>query len=93
MACESPLDTRVKGSLIRDTIALVNPPAYDRKVLSAICERRLTRRLSAATSIRDADAEQVLMQKALRGIGEVPKRMGNYERLVPTPIHLNLIIL
>ena len=85
LACESPLDSRVKGSLIRDTIDLVNPPAYDREVLSAICKRRLTHRLSAAKSICDTDVEQMLMHKALRGFGEVPTRMGNYERLVPTP--------
>jgi hypothetical protein len=35
-ACESPLYDRIKGSLIRDTIALIDPPAYDRKALANV---------------------------------------------------------
>lgn len=90
LACDSPLDTRIKGSLIRDTVALVNPPAYDRKVLSTICQRRMTQRHSAAKN--DSDVDQVLLHTALREVGEMPKRIGNYERLFPisnTPLTHN----
>ena len=86
LACESTLDTRIKGSLIRDTIALVNPPAYDRTVLSSICKRRLTHRQSNAKNICDSDVDQILMHKPMREFGEAPKRMGNYERLLPVSV-------
>lgn len=83
LACESPLDTRIKGSLIRDTIALVNPPAYDRSIIAEICERRMTHRQSAANNNSNSDVARTLMHKAQRRIGEMPKKIGNYERLVP----------
>ena len=87
LGCDSPLDTRIKGSLIRDSIALVNPPAYDRRVLADICKLRMTHRKSVSSvSCRDAlekDLAQILKNKVPRKFGEMPK-MGNFERIVPT---------
>jgi tubulin polyglutamylase TTLL5 len=83
LGCDSPLDTRIKGSLIRDTIALVDPPAYDRKVLTDVCKRRMTHCKSALNVRNNGDVPQILMNRPPRKFGEIPKRMGNFERIVP----------
>ena len=87
LGCGSPLDTRIKGSLIRDTIALVDPPAYGRKALADVCKRRMTHRKSASNvsykDILSKDLAQIL-KKIPRAFGEMPKRMGNFERIYPT---------
>ena len=80
--CDSPLDIRIKGSLIRDTIALVSPPSCDRKALVEVCHRRLTHRKSASSvsnkDVLEEDLARILKNKLPRRIGEAPKRMGNF---------------
>jgi len=41
------LDDQVKSGLIRDTIALVDPPTYDRRALANMCKHWLTHRKSS----------------------------------------------
>jgi len=87
LCCDSSLDTRIKGSLIRDSIALVAPVAYDRKTLADVCKRRLTHRKSAATvsckDVLESDLAKILKNRTPRQFGEKPRRLGNFERLVP----------
>jgi len=89
LGCDSTLDTRVKGSLIRDTIALVDPPSFDRGLLSDVCKRRMTHRKSASNmtskDVLENELSQILRNKAPRKFGELPKRMGNFERITPAP--------
>jgi len=87
LACDSPLDDQVKGGLIRDTIALVDPPAYDRRALTNVCKRRLIHRKSSSNvsnrDVLEKDLAEILMDKVPRKFGEMPRRLGNYERIVP----------
>jgi len=87
LGCDSSLDTRIKGNLIRDSISLVAPPAYDRKSLAEICNRRLTHRKSASTvsckDILESDLAKILKNRTPRQFGEKPRRLGNFEQLVP----------
>lgn len=87
LACDSPLDDHIKGNLIKDTIALVDPPAYDRKALANVCKRRLTHRKSSSNvsdrAVLETDLAEILMNEVPRKFGEIPKRLGNFERIVP----------
>ncbi|KAL7540438.1 hypothetical protein ACHAXR_010108 [Thalassiosira sp. AJA248-18] len=85
LGCDSPLDTHIKGGLIRDTIALVDPPVFDRKVLADVCKRRMTHRKSATNSSPENDLAHILKNKLPRKIGDMPKKMVNFERIVPPP--------
>jgi tubulin polyglutamylase TTLL5 len=85
LGCDSPLDTRIKGGLIRDSIALVDPLAYDRKVLADVCKRRLTRRKSASDCSRNVlerDLSDILKGKPPRPFGKVPRRLGLFRQIV-----------
>jgi len=86
LGCDSTLDTRIKGSLIRESISLVAPPAYDRKELADICKRRLTHRKSASTvsckDVLESDLAKILKNRTPRQFGET-RRLGNFEQLVP----------
>lgn len=86
LACESQLDDQIKGNLIRDTIALVEPPAYDREALANVCKRRLTNRKSSHVSdktVLESDLASILMNKIPRKFGDMPKKLGNYQRIYP----------
>ena len=89
--CDSPLDTKVKGALIRDTVALVDPPAFDRKALAEVCHRRLTHRKSSTNaSSKDTlekDLAQILKSKTPRKFGDIPRRTGNFERILPITLN------
>ena len=92
LACESPLDDQIKGSLIRDTIALVDPPVYDREALADVCQRRLTNRKSSNVSdktILESDLATILMNKLPRKFGDMPKKLGNYQRICPHEQNVN----
>ena len=81
LGCDSQLDERVKGSLIRDTIALVDPPVYSRKILVDVCKRRMVYRKSADSSTLEKDLSQILKGRAPGRIGDKPKRLGNFEQI------------
>jgi len=81
------LDDQVKSGLIRDTIALVDPPTYDRRALANMCKHWLTHRKSSSnvsnSDVLEKDLANILMDKVPRKFGEMPRRLGNYERIVP----------
>jgi len=86
LARDSDVDADVKEALIRDTIALVDPPAIDREALLRICRRRMGKgtgnKIEAETPNQlDADLNEIFMGRVPRQVGEMPMAMGNYERL------------
>ncbi len=90
LGCDSELDTRIKGNLMRDTILLVDPPAYDRKALADVCRRRIKHRKSTSTrETLEEDLSQILKKKLPRKFGQQPRRMGSYERIVPRQREVN----
>eukprot|EP00804_Cyclotella_cryptica_P005935 CCRYP_000194-RA/>CCRYP_000194-RA protein AED:0.43 eAED:0.25 QI:0/0/0/0.5/1/1/2/0/947 len=60
LSCETKLDVRIKGNLIRDTIALVDPPLISHEALACICTRRLSRRKDVSNLSSGAILEQDL---------------------------------
>jgi len=87
LTCDSPLDIRVKGGLIRDTIALVNPPTFDRKALEDVCKRRLTQRKTAwnasSIDVLEQDLSEIHVGQIPRKYGEMPGKVGNFQRIAP----------
>ena len=83
LSCDSCLDTRIKGRLIRDTIALVEPPAYDRKSLADICRRRLTHRKARVSDTLEQDLARIMNGTFPRPYGVLPTKIGNFERIAP----------
>eukprot|EP00956_Cyclotella_meneghiniana_P031066 scaffold80491_cov68-Cyclotella_meneghiniana.AAC.1 len=88
MSCESSLDTRIKGNLIRDTVALVDPLPMNQKALVDICTRRLSHRKEAFNSrssgtILEQDLRRITNNRLPRAYGELPTRLGGYERIAP----------
>ena len=81
LGCESPLDFKVKGSLIRDTVLLVDPPRYDRRAVYDACKERL----SNPKTMQDANwgGKRRLVDRLPRKYGERPRKMGNYTRIYP----------
>ena len=77
LCCDSSLDNRIKGSLIVDTISLVDPIAYDRSALAAVCNRRITHRKTGFSLEEDLDS--ILSRSLPRQTGEKPKRQGAFE--------------
>jgi tubulin polyglutamylase TTLL5 len=87
MSCDSPLDTRIKGALIRDTVALIDPAPIDQRALVDVCTRRLSHRKEASsissTSILEQDIGRILHERIPRAYGDMPSRLGSYERIAP----------
>ncbi len=74
LSCDSSLDNRIKGGLIVDTVSLVDPVAYDRTALVKVLNRRIMHR--KAGSLLEEDLSQILP-----GTRDIPKRLGNFERI------------
>ncbi|KAK1742008.1 tubulin-tyrosine ligase family protein [Skeletonema marinoi] len=79
LSCDSSLDSSIKGGLIVDTISLVDPVAYDRSAVSEVCKRRITHR--KAGSLLEEDLCRILPDTMPRRNGEIPKRLGKFERI------------
>ena len=93
LSCETMLDDLVKQRLIDDTIDLVQPIDFDRGRLFEVLERRVHEDFSKGQYTPSAggkkqmnkDLTYILNGAMPRGWGEMPKYMGNYERLAPSP--------
>lgn len=90
---DNPLDFRVKNAMIYDTIKLIDAAPFDRAGLVSVLKRRLQTAqsnpgLASASSGRNdpnlaADIMKILGNYTPRAYGEIPKYLGNYERLCP----------
>ena len=87
MSCDSSLDKQIKSKLINDTVALVDPAPINQRALEDICNRRLSYRKEASnrssTSILEQDLGNILNHKLPRKYGEMPKKLGSYQRIAP----------
>ena len=87
MSCDTPLDSRIKGDLIRDSIVLVDPPVINQEALFDVCHRRLSTRKEASAKsscdILEQDLRKILNDEILRDYGEMPRLLGSYERIAP----------
>jgi hypothetical protein len=86
MSCDTALDTRIKGDLIRDTVLLVDPPSINQSALVDICNRRLSHRKEASNKSSgeylEEDLRLILNDTLPRPLGTLP-RLGAYERIAP----------
>lgn len=94
LSCDTLLDDLIKQRLIDDTIDLIDPVDFDRKRLFEVLERRTQEEFGAAKTqsnqhlkrSMNKDLNYVLHGKVPRAYGEMPKAMGNYERLAPSEL-------
>eukprot|EP00928_Gymnodinium_smaydae_P028527 TRINITY_DN21730_c0_g1_i1.p1 TRINITY_DN21730_c0_g1~~TRINITY_DN21730_c0_g1_i1.p1 ORF type:complete len:1393 (+),score=185.94 TRINITY_DN21730_c0_g1_i1:37-4215(+) len=87
MGQEHLLDEQVKQPLISDTIDLVEPMVFHRQKLTDVLHRRVEKKAGAGASTRkqlDVDLHAILEGRLPRKFGELPERMGNYERIAPS---------
>lgn len=77
--------------MIDDTIELVDPVDFDRKRLFEVLERRLSDDFKQNTNVHtyakktmNRDLTYILNGKMPRKYGEMPKVMGNFERIAPS---------
>lgn len=94
LARDTILDDMVKSKLIDDIIDLVDPLDFDRKRLFEVLERRINDDFKGgaipqqgATGKRqmNKDLTYILNGRTPRKYGEMPKQMGNFERIAPSP--------
>jgi hypothetical protein len=89
LAREHDLDIQVKEPLVSDTIQLVNPVPFNRSALAKICQRKIQEEkgtLQAKTNTKEqleADLRAILNNTLPREYGEMPSKMGGFERLTP----------
>jgi len=92
LACHLGIDV-VKKNLVVDTLKLISPVYYDRFILNAIITRRMDE-ASHRYSRKDADPKDqlnddikaILHGRMPREFGQMPKSMGNYERIAPSSL-------
>ncbi|KAK3243678.1 hypothetical protein CYMTET_46683 [Cymbomonas tetramitiformis] len=100
LATDTELDVEVKGSMLRDTVRLVDPPDFDRDALYRV----LMRRLGGGANQRGArpgggmgmgtlaeerdqinrDLNAILRGRMPRSYGEMPAYLGQFVRIAPS---------
>jgi len=86
------LDDLIKQKMIDDTMALLDPIDFDRKRLFEVLERRVHEDFSkCAGSMNNhtkrqmnRDLSYILHGKVPRKFGEMPAKMGQYQRIAPS---------
>ena len=93
LARDTVLDDVIKQKMIDDTISLLDPIDYDRKRLFEVLERRVHEDFSKSSAgtqnthtkrQMNRDLTYILNSKVPRQHGELPKKLGNYERIAPS---------
>lgn len=78
----------MKQSLISETIDLVEPTEFDRRKLTHVMNRRLEKKPGVSQVVGrqqlDVDFHAILKGQIPRKFGEMPRQMGNYERIAPS---------
>eukprot|EP00347_Sterkiella_histriomuscorum_P010309 403376796 len=92
LARETLLDDMIKQKLIDDIVDLVDPVDFDRKRLFEVLERRINEDFKQSTTsnayskkLMNRDLTYILNGQVPRKYGEMPKLMGNFERIAPSP--------
>jgi hypothetical protein len=86
------LDDVIKQKLIDDTIELLDPLDFDRKRLFEVLDRRVHEDFSKSSGSTSTHAKRqmnkdltyILHGAMPRKFGEMPKTLGNYERIAPS---------
>lgn len=94
LARDTILDDMVKSKLIDDIIDLMDPIDFDRKRLFEVLERRIAEDFKgggistgqASKKLMNRDLTYILNGRVPRRYGEMPRRMGNFERIAPSPM-------
>lgn len=93
LARENKIDNAVKTQMVADAIDIVDPVAVNRTALVEILRRRLggKKKKSAASTwqtTKESEARQdlldVLGSYRQRQVGEMPEKLGNFERIAPS---------
>lgn len=78
------IDELIKQSLIDDIIELIDPPNFDRQECCEVFTERLARKGMPTTPKEDnIDIARILRFKPIRKVGEMPEKMGLFERVAP----------
>jgi tubulin polyglutamylase TTLL5 len=95
LARDTVLDDVVKSKLIDDIIDMMDPLDFDRKRLFEVLERRINEDFRGngipnggglnQKRLMNRDLTYILNGRVPRRYGELPTRMGNFERLAPSP--------
>lgn len=95
MGQEHLLDEHVKQPLINDTIDLVEPMEFDRRSFAEVLHRRVEKKSATGSAAGrqqlDLDLHAILKGQVPRKYGEMPKKMGNYERIAPSEAWDNMV--
>lgn len=89
LARDNVLDDMVKQTLIDDTLDLVNPLPFNRKKMIKVLERRvgeLQKGNVGSVSQLNADVGEILDGCKVRRYGEMPEKLGQFERVAPSPL-------
>ena len=86
------LDDLIKQKLIDDTIGLLDPLDFDRKKLFEVLERRVVDNFSKSSGSLNThtkrqmnrDLTYILNGRVPRAHGEMPKKLGNFQRIAPS---------
>eukprot|EP00227_Mantoniella_beaufortii_P005731 CAMPEP_0197613566 /NCGR_PEP_ID=MMETSP1326-20131121/59084_1 /TAXON_ID=1155430 /ORGANISM="Genus nov. species nov., Strain RCC2288" /LENGTH=969 /DNA_ID=CAMNT_0043182429 /DNA_START=633 /DNA_END=3544 /DNA_ORIENTATION=+ len=97
LTISSPLDKIIKETLVHDTIALVDPPAFDRRALHRAVHNTMNgtnakvkpdRGIHSETFDRhramNGDLTSILGGKLPRQYGDLPTKLGNYSQIAPS---------
>jgi len=86
---DNELDFRIKDAMIRDTLRIAAPPPFDRDLLANIFKKRLQEKVKGrwhTDKSLPASIYNVLGGNAPRELGEMPKELGEYQRIAPSPL-------
>jgi hypothetical protein len=94
MECYSSIDD-IKRDMITDTIQLIDPVYFDRQVLLNVIQRRYKsngsrHQQTSKAQMQDElnqDLTKILHGKMPRQYGQMPERMGRYQRIAPSKIY------
>lgn len=92
LARDTLLDDLIKQKMIDDTIALLDPVDYDRRRLFEVLEKRVSTDFDKSSGALNTNTKKqmnrdltyILHGKLPRKYGEMPKNMGEYERMAPS---------
>ena len=98
LARDTLLDDMVKQRLIDEVIDLVSPVDFDRRRLFEVLERRISEdfKKNSLSSVQskhnmNRDLTYVLHGQMPRKYGEMPQKMGNFQRIAPSKFSDKLI--
>lgn len=81
----------IKQRLIDDIIDIVEPIDFDRKKLFEVLERRINEDFKQSTTsnayskrLMNRDLTYILSGQVPRKFGDMPRNMGNFERIAPS---------